>query len=70
MLLSSAFSKENSAISVEEWVLVFKVFTTATRKFRVKQLMCYFRSAYVHVLIVVQCQIQLGHSFLFGWLIA
>ena len=33
MLLTSAFSKENSAISLEEWVLVWvKVFTTATRK--------------------------------------
>ena len=30
MLLTSVFSKENSAISLEEWVLVFKVFTTAT----------------------------------------
>ena len=35
MLLTSAFSKENSAISLEEWVLVFKVFTLATRKLRV-----------------------------------
>ena len=32
MLLTSAFSKQNSAISLEEWVLVLKVFTTATRK--------------------------------------
>ena len=34
MFLASAFSEENSAASVEEWVLVlvFKVFTTATRK--------------------------------------
>ena len=31
MLLTSAFPKEDSAISLEEWVLVFKVFTTATR---------------------------------------
>ena len=31
MLLTSAFSKENSAISLEESVLVFRVFTTATR---------------------------------------
>ena len=38
MLLTSAFSKENSAIYLEEWVLVFKVFTTATRKLRVKGL--------------------------------
>ena len=29
-------SKQNSAISLEEWVLVFKVFTTVTRKLRVK----------------------------------
>ena len=36
MLLTSAFSKENSAISLEEWVLVLKVFTTATRRLRVK----------------------------------
>ena len=33
---SNTFSKENSAISLEEWVLVFKVLTTATRKLRVK----------------------------------
>ena len=40
MLLTSAFSKENSAISLEEWVLVWvKVFTTATRKWRVNQLL-------------------------------
>ena len=38
MLLTSAFSKENSAVSLEEWVLVFKVFTTATRKIRDKSL--------------------------------
>ena len=36
MLLISAFSKENSAISLEEFVLVFTVFTTATRTLRVK----------------------------------
>ena len=36
MLLTFAFFKENSAISLEECVLVFKVFTTATRKLRVK----------------------------------
>ena len=36
MLLVSAFSKENSPISLKEWVLVFKVFTTATRKLGVK----------------------------------
>ena len=36
MLLTSAFSKQNSAISLEEWVLVLKLFTTATRKLRVK----------------------------------
>ena len=35
MLLTSAFSKENSVISLEEWVSVFKVPTTATRKLRV-----------------------------------
>ena len=32
MLLASAFLKENSAFSLEECVLVLKVFTTATRK--------------------------------------
>ena len=37
MLLTSALSKQNSATSLEEWVLVFKVFTTGTRKFTVKQ---------------------------------
>ena len=36
MLLTSAFLKENSAISLEEWVLVFKVSTTAIRRLRVK----------------------------------
>ena len=36
MLLTSAVLKQNSAISLEEWVLVFKVFTTTTRKLRVK----------------------------------
>ena len=35
MLLTSTFSKGNSAISLEEWVLVIKVSTTATRKLRV-----------------------------------
>ena len=35
MRLASAFSKEISAISVEEWVLVFKVFTTATRRVKI-----------------------------------
>ena len=35
MLITSAFTKENSAICLEEWVLVFKVFTTATRRLRV-----------------------------------
>ena len=34
MLLASAFSKENSAISLEKWVLVFKMFTPATRNLR------------------------------------
>ena len=38
MLLTTAFSKENSAITLEVWVLVFKVFTTATRKLRVNPL--------------------------------
>ena len=37
MLLTSSFSKQNSAISLEEWVLVFILFTTATRKLRVKE---------------------------------
>ena len=37
MLLTSAIWKENSAISLEEWVLVLKVFTTAIRKLRVNQ---------------------------------
>ena len=32
MLLPSTFSKQNSVISFEEWVLVLKLFTTATRK--------------------------------------
>ena len=36
MLLTPAVLKQNSAISLEEWVLVFKVFTTATRQLRVK----------------------------------
>ena len=35
MLLTSAFSKQNSVISWEEWVLVFKLFTTASSKLRV-----------------------------------
>ena len=38
MLLTSAFLKEISAVSLEEWVLVFKVFTTATNKLRVNVL--------------------------------
>ena len=37
MLLTSAFSKDTSAISLEALVFVCKVFTTATRKLRVKQ---------------------------------
>ena len=37
MLLASAFSKENSVISLEEWVLVFRDVTTATRKLRVER---------------------------------
>ena len=36
ILLTSSFSKENSAITLEEWVLVLKVFTIAARKSRVK----------------------------------
>ena len=36
MLLTSAFSKENSAVSIEECVLMSKVFITATRNLRVK----------------------------------
>ena len=35
MLLTSAFSQQNSAISVEQSVLVFVLFTTTTRKLRV-----------------------------------
>ena len=35
MLLTSAFSKENSAISSEECVLVFKLLTPATRRLTV-----------------------------------
>ena len=35
MLVTSAFLKQNSAISLEESVLVFILFTTATRKLRV-----------------------------------
>ena len=31
-LLTSAFSKQNSVISLEDWVLVLKLFTTATGK--------------------------------------
>ena len=34
MILTSAFSKENSNISLEE----FNLFTTATRKLRVKEI--------------------------------
>ena len=36
MLFESAISKENSVISVEEWALVFKLFTTASRNVKVK----------------------------------
>ena len=36
-LLTSVFLKENSAISLVECVLVFKVFTTATRKLTVRR---------------------------------
>ena len=36
MLLTSTFSKENSTFSLDECVLLFKVFTTAARKLRVK----------------------------------
>ena len=45
MLLTSVFSKENSAISLEEWVLVFKVFTTAKMKLIVNHMhacFCFF----------------------------
>ena len=35
MLLTCAFLKQNSVISLEEWVLVLKLFTAATRKLRV-----------------------------------
>ena len=37
MLSTSAFLKENSTISLEEWVSVFKVFTIAARKLTIKQ---------------------------------
>ena len=37
MLSTSVFLKENLPISLEEWILVFKVLTTKTRKLRVKQ---------------------------------
>ena len=40
MLLTPAFWKENAVISLEERVLVFKVFTTATRESRVKWQPC------------------------------
>ena len=36
MLLTSAFSKQNSAISLKECVSVFEMFNTATRKLRVR----------------------------------
>ena len=36
MLLASAFLKENPVISLEAWILVFQVFTTATMKLRAK----------------------------------
>ena len=42
MLLTSAFSKEYFAISLEECVLVLKVFTTAARKLRVKKISFFF----------------------------
>ena len=50
MLLTSAFLKENSAISLEECVLVFTVFTTATRKLKVNlgALVCGFFSPTSH----------------------
>ena len=41
MLLTSAFSKQNSAISLEEWVLVSKLFTTATRKLTINKQHCF-----------------------------
>ena len=36
MLLTSAFSKQHYVISLQEWVSVLRLFTTATRKLRVK----------------------------------
>ena len=36
MLLTTAFLKQNSAISLEEWLLVFMLSTTATRKLTVQ----------------------------------
>ena len=55
MLLNSAFSKQNPAISLEEWVLVFKVFTTATSKLRVRQcaVLLIFSTTKLHDSIVV-----------------
>ena len=39
MLATFAFSNQNSVISLEEWVLVFRLLTTATRKLRVNCIM-------------------------------
>ena len=36
MLLASALTKQHSVISLQEWVLVLELFTTATRKLRFK----------------------------------
>ena len=44
MLLTSVILKQNSAISLEECVLVFKVFTTATRKLGVSGFVLVFFS--------------------------
>ena len=41
MLLTSAFLKQNSVISLEKWVLVFRLFT---RKLRVKAVLMSFAS--------------------------
>ena len=53
MLLTCAFSKQNSVISLEEWALVLKLFTTATRMSRVKA--CPLPAIYCLTLYVFQC---------------
>ena len=55
LLVTSALSKQNSAISLEEWVLVFKMFTTATRMFKVKCLLPSFESFLVLCPICCSC---------------